>query len=177
MLVSWHGPLTRYVNVRVAHAPGMPGTFFPRHRLQRKPLVCDPSRHASRHVRHARAVMHVGIANLQWAGKTFPAFPAHAQPTILRISQEAMETVSALLSLRGEYQSQRGGLMFPLLLDENAFGQTVELLVIWGTIALMCCHWNVAKYKHVSSSFLVVNIYFECIYIYILVCFFKAAPL
>ena len=24
-----HGPLTRYVKLRVAHAPGMPGTFSP----------------------------------------------------------------------------------------------------------------------------------------------------
>ena len=39
-----HGPLTRYVKLRVAHAPGMPGTFF-------SPL------------RDARAVMHAGIAN------------------------------------------------------------------------------------------------------------------
>ena len=39
-------------------------------------------------MRDARAVMHVGIAN--WRGeKTFPAFPAHAQPSILRIWQEA----------------------------------------------------------------------------------------
>ena len=47
-------------------------------------------RHASRHVRDTRAMMPVGIAN-QWfplkyvAGKTFPTFPAHAQPAILRI--------------------------------------------------------------------------------------------
>ena len=42
----------------------------------------------------ARAVMHVGIANSRFplkseSGKTFPAFPAHAQPTLLRIWQEA----------------------------------------------------------------------------------------
>ena len=30
-LASGHGPLTRYVKLRVAHAPGMPETF-PRHR-------------------------------------------------------------------------------------------------------------------------------------------------
>ena len=36
-----HGPLTRYVKLRGAHAPGMPGTFS-RHRLQKKPLVSDP---------------------------------------------------------------------------------------------------------------------------------------
>ena len=52
------------------------------------------SRHASRHVRVARAVMYAGIANYRFlfksvAGNTFPAFPAHAQSTILRIWQEA----------------------------------------------------------------------------------------
>ena len=31
------------------------------------------------------AVVHVGIANPRWSGKTFPAFPAYVQPTILRI--------------------------------------------------------------------------------------------
>ena len=36
---------------------------FPLHQLQRKPLVSDP------HVRHTRAVMHVGIANPHWRGK------------------------------------------------------------------------------------------------------------
>ena len=82
-----HGPLTRYVKLRVAHAPGMPGTFSP-------PPTSEETaswrwRHASPHVRDARAVMHVGIANPRWPGKTFPAFSAHAQPTVLRIWQEA----------------------------------------------------------------------------------------
>ena len=36
-----HGPLTRYVELWVAHAPGIPGTFS-RHRLQRKTLASDP---------------------------------------------------------------------------------------------------------------------------------------
>ena len=44
------------------------------------------SRHASRHVHHARAVIHVGIANPRWRGK-FPGIPA--QPSIWRIWQEA----------------------------------------------------------------------------------------
>ena len=48
--------LARYVKLRVAHAPGMPGT------LSLPPPVWR-SRHASRHVRDARAGMHVRIAN------------------------------------------------------------------------------------------------------------------
>ena len=47
MLLLWHGPLTRYVKLRVAHAPGMPGTFFP------PPRVSDPDMH------HCTCVMHV----------------------------------------------------------------------------------------------------------------------
>ena len=40
-VANFNGPLTRYVKLRVAHAPGMPERF-PRHRLQRKPLFSDP---------------------------------------------------------------------------------------------------------------------------------------
>ena len=44
---TWHGPLTRYVKLRVAHAPGMPGTFSP-------PVwVNDPDMH------HGTCVTHV----------------------------------------------------------------------------------------------------------------------
>ena len=71
-----HGPLTRYVKLRVAHAPGMSGM--------------SGSRHASRHMRDARAVMHAGIASKRFplksvVGKTFPVFLTHAQPAILHI--------------------------------------------------------------------------------------------
>ena len=47
-----HGPLTRYVQLRVTHTRGMPGRFS-RHWLQRKPLVSDPSMH------HGTCVTHV----------------------------------------------------------------------------------------------------------------------
>ena len=57
-----------------------------------KETASERYRHASRHMRHARAVMHVEIAYLRWAGKTFPAFPAACAPIILRIWQEAHYT-------------------------------------------------------------------------------------
>ena len=62
-----HGPLTRYVKFWVAHAPGMPGTFSTP--PTSKETASLRSRHASRHVRDARAVMHVGIANTRWRGR------------------------------------------------------------------------------------------------------------
>ena len=46
------------------------------------------SRHASRHVRHARAEMHVGIAYLRRRGKR-PRIPGARPATILRIWQDA----------------------------------------------------------------------------------------
>ena len=69
--------------LRVAHAPGMLGTFT-------SPLrVTDPFIHHGM-CGHARAVMHAGIANPQFpakvvAGKIFPALLVNAQPAILRI--------------------------------------------------------------------------------------------
>ena len=56
-----HWPLTRYVKLRVAYAPAMPRRFSPPPTL--KETASYRSRDASRHVRHPRAVMHVGIAN------------------------------------------------------------------------------------------------------------------
>ena len=64
---SRYGPLTRYVKLRVAHAPGMPGTFFP------PPRVSDPAMH------HGTCVTHVpwcmprslpsGFLWSRWQGK------------------------------------------------------------------------------------------------------------
>ena len=42
--ISDNGPLTRYTKLPVAHAPGMPGTFFPTP-TSKEPLVRDPGMH------------------------------------------------------------------------------------------------------------------------------------
>ena len=47
LLVQANGPLARYVKLRVAHAPGMPGTFSP------PPWINDPGMH------HGTCVTHV----------------------------------------------------------------------------------------------------------------------
>ena len=78
MGISRHGPLTRYVKFRVAHAPGC-RERFPRHRVQRKPLVSDHDMH------HDTCVTHV-----PWC---MPGSPTRVGgenvPGILRIWQEA----------------------------------------------------------------------------------------
>ena len=82
----WHGPLARYVILWVAHAPGMPGTFSP------PPRFSDPDMHHGTCVTHVPWCMSGSLTSSFLSrprGKTFPAFPAHAQPAILRIWQEA----------------------------------------------------------------------------------------
>ena len=78
-----HGPLTRYAILRVAHAPEMPGTFSP------PPRVSDPDMHHGTWVTHVPwrmpGLLTTGFPWGRWRQKTFPAFPAHAQPAILRI--------------------------------------------------------------------------------------------
>ena len=82
-----HGPLTRYVKLQVAHAPGMPGTF------SSSPITNETaskrSRHPSRHVRRARVVMHVGITNPRWPVKCSRHSRRMYNPQSLRIWREA----------------------------------------------------------------------------------------
>ena len=66
-----------------AHALGMPGTFSP------PPQVSDPDMHHVTCVTHVPWCMPGSLTSgFLWSrrvGKTFPAFPAHAQPATLRI--------------------------------------------------------------------------------------------
>ena len=78
--LTLHGPLTRYVKLRVAHVSRMPWTFSPPRRLS------DP------HVHHSTCVTRVSwcmprslTTGFLWSRETFPVFLAHAQPDILRI--------------------------------------------------------------------------------------------
>ena len=79
--VSWASCQIR--KIAGAHAPGMPGTFSP------SPQVSDPDMHHGTCVTHVPWCMPGSLtSSFLWnrrRGKTFPAFPAHAQPAILRI--------------------------------------------------------------------------------------------
>ena len=89
-----HGPLARYVKLRVAHAPGMPGTFSPSSR------VSDPDMHHGTCVTHVPWCMSGSLTSgflwSRWRGKTFPAFPAHAQPAMLLSGKRPMCQVMGL---------------------------------------------------------------------------------
>ena len=83
----FHGPLTRYAKLQVAHA----GNVFPRRRFQRKPLV-------SHHGMHQGTCVHV-----PWCmsgsltcgdGENVPSIPSACAPAILRIWQEAHRKIA-----------------------------------------------------------------------------------
>ena len=79
---SWHHGSSRFSALK-----GLSGVLtFPRHWLQRKPLVSDLGMHHATCVTHVPWCMSVSLACD--GGETFPAFAAHAQPAILRIWQE-----------------------------------------------------------------------------------------
>ena len=65
--IQYHGPLTRYIKLRVPHAPGMPGTFSP-------PLwVSDPDMHYGTCVMHVPWCMPASLTSgflwCLWQGK------------------------------------------------------------------------------------------------------------
>ena len=76
--VGYHGPLTRYVKLRVAHAPRMPGTFSPTAEFKGNRELAIPACIKARAWRTCRDACQDCL--LAVAGKTFPAFPAHAHP-------------------------------------------------------------------------------------------------
>ena len=62
-----HGPFTRYVKLRITHAPGMPGTFSP------PLLVSDPDMHHGTCVTHVpwsmTGSLTIGFLSSRWRGK------------------------------------------------------------------------------------------------------------
>ena len=94
--VYMHGSLTRYAKLRVAHAPGMPGTFFP------PPWVSDPD------MRHGTCVTHVpwcmpesltsGFLWSQWRGNRSRHSRRMRNPKFLRVWQE-VHCPSSMISI------------------------------------------------------------------------------
>ena len=72
------GPLTRYVKLPVAHAPGMPRTFPPAADFKVNCWLAFPACITVRAWRTCRNACRDCLPAV--AGKTIPAFPAHAYP-------------------------------------------------------------------------------------------------
>ena len=87
--VAWNHLMTsswafcQICKIAAAHAPGMPGTFSP------PPRESDPDMHHGTCVTHVPWCMPGSLTSgFLWnrrRGKTFPTFPAHAEPANLLI--------------------------------------------------------------------------------------------
>ena len=71
-----HGPLTRYLELQVAHAPGMPGTYSPAADFKGNLKFAIPAYIMARARRTCRDACRDRLPAVTW--ETFPAFPAHA---------------------------------------------------------------------------------------------------
>ena len=83
-----NGPLTRYAKLRVAHAPGMPGTFSHDAEFKGKRGLAIPACITARASRTCRDACRDCLPAV--AGKTFPAFPAHAHPQLYVFGKRPM---------------------------------------------------------------------------------------
>ena len=84
--ISSNGPLTRYVTLRVAHAPGMPGTFSSAAEFKGNRELTIPVCITVRVWRTCRDACR--DCSPAVAGKTFPAFPI-CSPGILSFPQQS----------------------------------------------------------------------------------------
>ena len=94
-----YGPLARYVKLRVAHAPGMPGTFSPR------PRVSDPDMH------HGTCVTHVpwcmpglltsGLVWSRWQGKRSRHSGRMRNPQFYVLDKRPMQSIPHRLTQKG----------------------------------------------------------------------------
>ena len=101
VMISWYGPLVRYVKLRVAHAPGMSVTF------SQPPRVSDPDMH------HGTCVTHVPwcVPGSRYAFKSIAGkLPQHSRrmrsPQLYISCKRPMETLStSYCPLRVIYQA------------------------------------------------------------------------
>ena len=87
-----NGPLTRYVILQVAHAPGMPGTFSPAADFKGNRWLAIPACITARAWRTCRDACRDRLPPV--TGKTFPAFPAHAHPQFCVSGKRPMVVVT-----------------------------------------------------------------------------------
>ena len=92
-----HGPLIRYIKLRVAHAPGMPGTFSP------PPLASDPDMHYGTCVTHVPWCMQVSLTSdflwSRWRGKRSRHSRCMRNPQFYVSGKRPIDAISLLSTL------------------------------------------------------------------------------
>ena len=120
---------------------------FPRHRLQRKPLVSDPAMHHGTFEMHVPWCMSGSLTRI----KTFPAFPARAQPAILRIWQEAhgskRATWCAMITDEISLCAQNDTVWSGKTITENNLRIFIYKYHQWNQFESCCCEAMLFKYS------------------------------
>ena len=133
-----HGPLYRYVILRVAHAPGMPGTIFP------PPWVSDPDMH------HGTCVTHVlwcmpGLLNSDFLWKRSRHSRRMGNPQFYVSGKRLLRsTVLVRASCRRWYEG----------LNENKSNATIQSIFVSPSARLLDIHiyWGMDKIQHMPFS-------------------------
>ena len=134
---SCHGPLARYVILQVAHATGMSGTFSPP--PTSKETASKRSRHASRHMPDACAVMHVGIANPPWRGKR---------------SQYSRRMRNPQFHVSGKRPMQQPAHAFCRVYYHPSRQPATHWVNFYDLLHFLCFHGECTDRPHISNSFI-----------------------
>ena len=123
---------------------GNAGKVFPRHRLQRKPLVSDPGMHHGTCVPHVPWCMSGSLT--RGGGENVPGIPGACAPAILRIWQEAHRMMCNVIS----YPCPRHLLVAHIdrLVQERCNSSALAMeLRLSCTNPLVCNHMKMRSYK------------------------------
>ena len=110
-----YGLLARYLKLRVAHAPGMPGTFSP------PPRVSDPDMHHGTCVRHVPWCMPGSLTRgflwSHWRGKRSRHSRRMRNPQTCVYGKRSMGVVSHLIDMRRRWRWLKWGCKYRNILD------------------------------------------------------------
>ena len=148
-----HGPLTRFVQLRVAHAPGMPGTFSP------SPWVSDPDMHHGAYMTHVPWCMPGSLTSgflwNRWQGKR----SRHSRR--MHNTQFYVSGKRSIKRKENKSTGTRSSQELQRLIDLQRYRQNeivplwYSLFLIWLTCpAAICCtckYGNHQRLKHDSS--------------------------
>ena len=126
--VPCHGPLARYVKLRVAYALGMPGTFSP------PPWISDPDMHHGTCVTHVPRCMPGSLTSgflwTQWRGKRSRHSGCMRNPQFYVSGKRPVKSprVSYLLLMRERFQLNPGVIYFTIIIH---YPKLSDLFSLW----------------------------------------------
>ena len=149
----YNGPLTRHVKLRVAHAPGMQGTFFRRH-LQRKPLVSTPGLYKGTYVTHVSWCMSGSL--ICGCGENVPGIPsACTTRDFTYLTRGPWRTYSSLHGSDAGHWVQHS--IIDAVIDAVIDGMDIHTFLVAAEY-----QWNIPYEFHVSLLLFNITLHNDC---------------